>query len=161
MSGGAPAWVSPAGGGGKVLQVVQGTSSTAVTIASTTFTDSGLSATITPSSSSSKVLAFVMQDFYAYRAYQYAGMSARLMRGATEVFVSYKSGTDLAGLGTSSASADNALHGYLPMNYLDTPATTSATTYKVQMKVNTTANSASVDTRGTIVSTLILLEIGA
>jgi hypothetical protein len=155
------AWVTPAGGGGKVLQVVQGTSTSAVTIASTTFTDTGLQATITPSAASSKVLAFVMQDFLGYRSYQYAGASVRLLRAGTEVFVSYKSGTDLVGLGTSSASQDNSLHGYLPMNYLDTPATTSATTYKTQMKVNSTANSAAVEVRGTIVSTLILMEIGA
>ena len=150
-----------AGGGGKVLQVVQGTSSSAVSIASSTFTDSGLSATITPSLSSSKVLAFVMQEFQALRAYQYSGMSGRLLRGATEVFVSYKSGDNLVQIGTSSASQDNSIQGYLPMNYLDSPATTSSTTYKVQLKVNTTANSGSVEVRGTIVSTLILIEIGA
>ena len=150
-----------AGGGGKVLQVVQGTSSSAVSIASSTFTDSGLSATITPSLSSSKVLAFVMQEFQALRAYQYSGMSGRLLRGATEVFVSYKSGDNLVQIGTSSASQDNSIQGYLNMNYLDSPATTSSTTYKVQLKVNTTANSGSVEVRGTIVSTLILMEIGA
>jgi hypothetical protein len=161
VSGGVPTWSTPAGGGGKVLQVVQGTSSTATSIASTTFTDSGLSATITPSSSSSKVLALVMQEYQALRAYQYSGMSGRLMRGATEVFVSYKSGDNLVQIGTSSASADNSIQGYLPMHYLDSPATTSATTYKVQLKVSTTANSGSVEVRGTIVSTLILLEIGA
>ena len=150
-----------AGGGGKVLQVVQGTSSSATSIASTTFTDSGLSATITPTASTSKILAFVMQEFQALRAYQYSGMSGRLMRGATEVFVSYKSGDNLVQIGTSSASQDNSIQGYLPMHYLDSPATTSSTTYKVQLKVNTTANSGSVEVRGTIVSTLILMEIGA
>jgi len=160
VSGGVPTWASPAGGG-KVLQVVQGTSTSAVSIASSTFTDTGLSATITPSASTSKVLAFVMQEAAGYRNYQYAGYSARLLRGATEVFVSYKSGTNLVEIGTSSASQENLIAGYLPMNYLDSPATTSATTYKTQLKVNSTANGGGVDVRGTIVSTLILMEIGA
>ena len=160
-SGGTALEWGTAGGGGKVLQVVQGTSTSATTIASSTFTDSGLSATITPSASTSKVLAFVMQEAAGYRNYQYAGYSARLLRGATEVFVSYKAGTNLVEIGTSSASQENLIAGYLPMNYLDSPATTSATTYKTQLKVNSTANGGGVDVRGTIVSTLILMEIGA
>jgi hypothetical protein len=161
VASGVPSWATPAGGGGKVLQVVQGTSNTSVTIASTTFTDTTLSATITPTSSSSKILVFVMQDYLAVRNYQYAGLSARLLRGATEVFVSYTSGTDQTNMGTSSASADNSIGGYLPMTYLDSPATTSATTYKTQFKVNTTANGATAYTKGTVVSSIILMEIGA
>ena len=46
-----------ASGTGNVLQVVQGTETTGATIASTSFTDTNLSASITPSSTSSKILA--------------------------------------------------------------------------------------------------------
>ena len=56
-------WATPAGGG-KVLQVVQGTYSTPTTIASTTFTDTGLSLAITPTLATSKVLVFVVQNIY-------------------------------------------------------------------------------------------------
>jgi DNA helicase TIP49 (TBP-interacting protein) len=49
-----------------------------------------------------------------------------------------------------------------PINYLDSPATTSATTYKTQAKVDFTTNGGSVVCQyGSIVSTLIALEIGA
>jgi hypothetical protein len=46
VASGVPSWATPAAG--KVLQVVQATYSTATTIASTTYTDTGLTASITP-----------------------------------------------------------------------------------------------------------------
>ena len=54
VAGGVPAWTTPAGG--KVLQVVQATTSTETTVSTTSYTDTGLSATITPTSASSKIL---------------------------------------------------------------------------------------------------------
>ena len=52
--------------------------------------------------------------------------------------------------------------GYYSQNYLDSPATTSATTYKVQMAANTAAGSSTFITQGnSCVSTIILMEIGA
>ena len=60
-------WAAPAGGG-KVLQVVSGTYSTNTSIASTTFTDSGLSLSITPTSATSKILVLVTQQMKLNRA---------------------------------------------------------------------------------------------
>ena len=54
---GALSWITP--GGGKILQVVNATYSTQTTSSSSTYADTGLSASITPSSSSSKVLVIV------------------------------------------------------------------------------------------------------
>jgi hypothetical protein len=62
VAGGVPSWATPAGGGGKVLQVVYGDTTTSTTIASTSYADTGLSASITPSSATSKVLVFCAQN---------------------------------------------------------------------------------------------------
>ena len=58
---GVPAWATPAGGG-KVLQVVAGTTSASASNSTTTYADTGLTATITPSAASSKVLVLVSQQ---------------------------------------------------------------------------------------------------
>jgi hypothetical protein len=61
VASGVPSWATPAaGGGGKVLQVVQATSTTATTIASTTFTDTTITATITPTSATSTIMVLFL-----------------------------------------------------------------------------------------------------
>ena len=56
VAGGVPSWATPAGGGGgKLLQLVHATYSTPVNVASTTYTDTGLSATNTPTVNTSKI----------------------------------------------------------------------------------------------------------
>jgi len=63
VAGGVPSWATPAaGGGGKVLQVVNATYATSTTNSTSTYADTGLSATITPSSASSKVLVLVIKQ---------------------------------------------------------------------------------------------------
>jgi hypothetical protein len=161
VASGVPSWATPAGGGGKVLQVVQGTVATTQTIASSTFTDTGLSVAITPSASTSKVLVFVMQQYQALRSYQYAGCNVAVLRGSTIIVDTDQAGGNVYEMGTSSASQDNSLSGFANIYYLDSPATTSATTYKVQLRVNTTANSGAVYTNSSVTSVIIAMEIGA
>ena len=108
--------------GGKVLQVVQGSLNTGV--ANNTFSevDTGLSATITPLSTSSKILVLVYHGGVAKETGN-AGSSCVLevYRGATRIVVDQTNGytgTDSTNMMSWSAS------------YLDSPNTTSATTYK-------------------------------
>lgn len=150
-------WATAAGGGGKVLQVVQATTTTSTSVASTSYTDTGLSATITPSSASSKILVLVNQRFRMERSNDSINMASQLLRGATVVYLQefdanlYIAGTTLAILG-----------GYSNANYLDSPATTSAITYKTQGKVSTTSNGGVVVFQeGSTISSIILMEIGA
>jgi hypothetical protein len=147
--------------GGKVLQVVQATSSTVTTVASTTMTDSGLSVTITPTLSSSKVLILVSQGLLLARNSDRALGGWRLMRGATEILNGNDGFFILANLGGSTYQTN--MQAYFALNYLDTPSTTSATTYKTQIKVNTTADSAKIHGQGEngVTSSIIALEIGA
>jgi hypothetical protein len=156
-------WAAPAGGG-KVLQVVQATYSTATTVTSLTMTDTGLSGTITPSSASSKVLVLVSQPIWMDRITSLAGMNHRLMRASTRIYGSPDTGGGGADSGYSQASGSTRIQfrWNYTITYLDSPATTSAITYKTQFNVQETADSGSVTAQGSSqTASIILLEIGA
>ena len=156
-------WAAPAGGG-KVLQVVQGTSTTETTVASTTFTDTTLSASITPSANTSKVLVMVTQNFQSYADAISSGGSVRLLRGATSVYSIDNNGynTYYITAGTLSSPLSSSIIIAISFMYLDSPATTSSTTYKTQTRTYSTANGryskAQVES---VQSNIILMEIGA
>jgi hypothetical protein len=154
-------WASPAGGG-KVLQVVQGTSNTLTSIVSTTFTDSGLSATITPSSSSSRIMVVISQAATVSRSDSSNWHTYRLVRDSTPIWNNDTTNRrNLAGFGLYNLSNQSLKQMYCG-SYVDSPATTSATTYKTQWANHTTANAASVECQSESGdSSLILLEIGA
>jgi len=161
VTGGLPTWETPAaGGGGKVLQVVSTTYSTATTVASTTLTDTGLSLSITPTLSTSKILVIVSQACYCERDTNAAYLGIKLLRGATSIYD--LSGTNAKGFGLIVVGATlSALSGNLTFSYLDSPATTSATTYKLQGNIGYTVSGSSIWQHSSTLSTITLLEIGA
>jgi hypothetical protein len=155
-------WATPAGGGGKVLQVVSATYSTSTTIATTTFTDSGLSASITPSSTSSKIYVIAINKIYNVRDHFVTGSNARLVRGATTIAdMSYNTSRSVVSISGASVS-QNALALPIVQMALDSPNTTSSTTYKTQFAAETTSNSGQVIVQeNNSIATIILMEIGA
>jgi hypothetical protein len=155
-------WAAVAAGG-KILQVVQGTTATSTTIASTTYTDTTLSATITPSATTSKILCLVSQNFQNFRNGGSAdgGSSIKLVRGATDIVTRGAQEVDLL---YNLVSATNVSYfGHVTnIMYVDSPSTTSATTYKTQGSVRFTANGNQVTYQtSSSQSQIILLEIGA
>jgi hypothetical protein len=142
-------WAAPAGGG-KVLQVVEGRYAVQVDNATTTFQDTNLTANITPSSASSKILIIVKQSGYKDSTNIENALIVRLLRDSTDIDQS---------LGFYSASA-LIMYGTLSLMKLDSPNTTSQITYKTQFRNNTAAVQASVQA-GSYASTIILMEIGA
>ena len=149
-------WAAPAGGG-KVLQVVGATTTSGTTIASTTYTDTTITATITPTSATSKILVLINGTAYLTRSSGGQSMGVKLLRGATALLTNnnayYVVLTGVTALQFSK---------FYPITYLDSPATTSATTYKLQGRVDTTADSgSSIWQEGSNLSTITLLEIGA
>jgi hypothetical protein len=146
------AWVAVGGGGGggKVLQVVNFTLTTTAGATTTTFVDTGLTATITPSSATSKVLIFANIDIQKDNVNGSAG--TRLLRASTVIATM----TTQAGF-TNNADFNNI--GTSGITYLDEPATTSATTYKVQVNAGT-GNSIGINSGGGR-SSITLMEIGA
>ena len=153
-------WAAAAGGG-KVLQVVQGTTTTATTIATTTFTDTTLTATITPTLNTSKILVMTTQQAFYTRNATGIGISAQLLRGASAVYIAGSNGWEVSFVQGPSAGTYYA-RTLFSLTYLDSPATTSATTYKVQGKISDVSNSGtSTFQEGSTQSNIILLEIGA
>jgi hypothetical protein len=157
----APEWKTPAGGGGKVLQVVSTTYSTATTIASTSMTDTGITLSITPTLSSSKILVLMSVVSQIQRNSSNAGGSAQLMRGASAI-LSY-TGNDTGWQFNSALGATNVYdRGSFSIVYLDNPATTSSTTYKLQGRSEVTSNSGQIIFQpDSSPSTITLMEIGA
>jgi hypothetical protein len=142
-------WAAAAGGG-KLLQVVIGEDSTQTVIATTTYTDSGLSATITPSATTSKIL--IMWNTLGTNPGSYRGWGTQLVRGSTNIWTSANLLDTLAG-----ASADFRLSR--SFYYIDEPSTTSATTYKTQ---NATYSGGSITFNdGGNKTQMVLMEIGA
>lgn len=145
-------WAAAAGGGGKVLQVIQATHATSASSSSTSYADTGLSATITPSAASSKIL--IMTSFMVHRtnANTGTGVNLKLLVGSTDIL---QYGYVLMLTNTTLAQYQLAA-----FNYLHSPNTTSATTYKVQF-ANFAASAAVEVFPGNTEGTMILMEIGA
>ena len=157
----APEWAAPAGGG-KVLQVVTATTSTQVSTASTTYADSGVTATITPTSATSEIMVFVSQGINVKTTSSAAtvGGALRLLRGATPIFNETADYHSIYFNNGSSATFDMAT--YSNIMYLDSPATTSATTYKTQQRALNSGAGAQINSQpGDRTSTITLFEIGA
>jgi len=110
---------------GKVLQVVQGTHASAVSTTGTTYVTTGLSASITPSSTSNKVLvAGYINTFYSYGGAP-TGAYIALYRGGSAIVAP-------AGWLYSASTTGIALS--MPFHYLDSPSSTSSLTYEVYFK---------------------------
>ena len=160
VAGGVPTWATPAaGGGGKVLQVVSATTTTSTTIATTSFTDTTITATITPTSATSKILVILSYQLLTTKAAPNLFFGAKLLRDATTIsdygnfnFIGY----EVASSASSFYRATGAITNF------DTPNTTSATTYKLQARCEVTTSSQSMTFQdGSTPSTITLLEIGA
>jgi hypothetical protein len=143
---------------GTVLQVVNATASTAIFSSTNTFVDTGLTASITPSSSTSKIL--VIADINGVGHDNTSGVVAcKLVRNATGI-LDFESSAGW----NNGAIAVNVV-GSVSTNYLDSPSTTSSTTYKVQfcsgLNGARTFIMGSSGGVGASTSTITLMEIAA
>ena len=138
---------------GNVLQVVTGVTYTSTTSTSSTYADTSLTASITPSATSSKILIITDQFMRKNQTNTYIGL--KLFRDSTELnyigdLIAYtqNSDSDANGIGTT---------------YLDTPSSTSSITYKTQFAtlsggtITIQADASSSNERGR--GTMTLMEI--
>ena len=145
-----------------MLQVVQATYSSVAGISNTSYTDTGLTANITPSASNSKVLVLISQSFYMYRNTVDVGHAVRIVRDGNIIFSPAGSGEYGSGYFYNVGSTVINLAGVVSYTYLDSPNTTSSTTYKTQGRAYSTSNSGGVSYQDSgATSTITLLEIGA
>jgi len=156
----------PAGVGGKVLQIVSTNKTDTFSTTSTSFVDvTGLSVQITPSATSSKIL--ITGALIGSATYHF--FFARLMRDSTQVLVPDSTGNrSTANFGFATQVASNYMPQTNTIHALDSPSSTSALTYKIQIEAASgtsyvnrtdrdTDNTGGYDMRG--VSTITAIEI--
>ena len=142
--------LSVAGGTGRIVQMVQTNSGTQASTSGSSYSATGFTATITPTTSSSKILVLLYAPLWQTNGYGGNSMLTLYRNGAP--FIS--SGTDIIVL---SAPSQN-MYGSVSFNYLDSPASTSAITYQPYIKADTFGQ---CFFNGTGAATLTLLEITA
>ena len=152
VASGVPSWATPASGG-KLLQVVQGSTSTQASNSTATFADTNLTATITPTLNTSKILILVAHSNCSKNTGSSSNqIDMRIMRGATNI--------GLFTSGQSYENSDKVLNTGVAFNFLDSPATTSATTYKTTFMNAVGAASVTCQESNKGISTITLMEIG-
>ena len=137
---------------GRVLQVVSAATTTSTSTTSSSYVAvTNLTASITPSSATSKILILVNANIYNSAS-----------GGSENAMTIYKDGADLTGGNGFSDSYTGLtdLIAQAPMMYLDSPATTSSKTYAVYIKKTQGTGSVQVNLRGTT-STITLMEVAA
>ena len=153
-------------GGGKVLQVLQSVVTSVASVSpGSAWTDwTGLSVTITPTSSTSKILITASVNHSGSGNHDSA---QRLVRGATAICIGDANGSWLrATTGGNVLRQAHEMANY-SINYLDSPSTTSATTYKLQcwdnatMWLNRETNATFYAGNAIGASTITVMEIGA
>ena len=132
---------------GRTIQFVTGSTTTSTSTTSNSYSDTGLSATITPSSSSSKVLVLFAQNFYIPSGTSSA--SVQIVRDATAVWTP-----------SNPQLSQPPFECMLTQFYLDSPNTTSAATYKTQFKSTVSGQTTYAQDAGTE-GLLYLIEVAA
>ena len=149
---------------GSVLQVVQATTTTGITINTSTYTDTNLTASITPSSTSSRILVIIMQPvrFYNQTATGSTYGGIRLMRDATAILTPITDATGPYQLGFAvSSNIGPNVRSVWNCSYIDSPATTSSVTYKTQARRYNSDTALQFQEADTVnnTSTIVLMEI--
>lgn len=149
---------------GKVLQVVSVAKTDTFSTSSTSFVDvTGLTASITPSSTSSKILVSATISIGGTSA---TTPAATLARGGTPILLGDVASTRTRVGSSVGGTADTGLYN-IGLNYVDSPATTASTTYSVQLRassssayINRANDDADSSSRYRGASTITLMEIG-
>ena len=136
---------------GTVLQVVQANTNTTVTH-STSYADTTLTASITPSSTSNKILVIINQHMYVQ---ENNGGSVKIFRNSTQIEDQPQQYAFHTGL------ANSYFRNYHSFNYLDSPSSTSALAYKTQARELSGSGGAVQTQNDSFVSYITLMEISA
>jgi hypothetical protein len=150
VSGGVPTWTTPSSGA--VVQVKSFFDNTNNTSSSTTYTDTAITLAITPTSASNKVLVIISASIYTLKSGAQTLGNTKLLRGATTLYTDQV--TPYIVFGGSGSKEQNMR---VTQVYLDSPATTSATTYKLQFAAESGGNIGTNTYSGG--STITLMEV--
>ena len=142
---------------GKVLQVIEATSSTLQDTTSTSYIDiTNITLDITPSATSSKIFVLYTDMNRTTRTNDVSAgsITLQILRDSTQIAQRHMSMYNSAG-----GNGSNTIATSTAMSKLDSPSTTSQITYKVQMKAASSATISSQYSNET--ASLIAMEIGA
>lgn len=142
---------------GKVLQVVGATSSTEQSTTSTSYIDiTNLTVSITPSATTSKVLILYTDTTMTNRSNDVSSGNVfiQLLRDSTSVAIKEGGFYDAAG-----GNGSKSLYNGEALIHLDSPSSTSAITYKIQIKASSSTTVKSQYNNDT--ASIIAMEIGA
>ena len=153
---------------GRILQIVEGTLTAGFTTTSTSMVDLGLSASITPSATSSKILILLSLGSFV-NVTQHKRAFANILRGSTVLFVGdAATGEEVTIARNHRHTQDAYVMDPVSRSFLDSPNTTSATTYKLQVSVAGDGGTLYVNRPSTLdanggntASSLILMEVAA
>ena len=152
---------------GSVLQVVSTTKTDTTSTTSSSYSDiSGMSVSITPTSASSKIL--VMVSLQGTGRAGNTGFITKLLRNSTDICVGDSSGSRIPAT-ANIINSDNSNMMSIVMTFLDSPATTSSTTYKLQwmcfngstVYINRSYNDDNASYIARTASTITVMEIAA
>jgi hypothetical protein len=141
---------------GSVLQVVQGTDNSAANITATTYQPTGLSASITPSSTSNKILVIVSHSAFAYAPGAIPFAYLQLLRDSTVLTDDYPLGMKAALHGDGNAYLGTTQN----ISYLDSPNSTSSLTYKTEGKYAGSGAGYLTTAYSDAVESIVLIEVG-
>tara|TARA_R100000353_G_scaffold7466_1_gene9358 strand:+ start:859 stop:1338 length:480 start_codon:yes stop_codon:yes gene_type:complete len=117
----------------RIGQIVTASTSSAVSTSAGSLVDSGLTANITPQFTSSKILVLIDSPFHVYRGGSTTTFNIRILRDSTSVFAGGASEADYQqGIGGSISA--NRICGMISKMIVDSPSSTSALTYKLQVQ---------------------------
>lgn len=129
---------------GRIVQVVEGSTTTSVTSTSAAFVNTGLTVTITPKHISNKVLIIVSQDVNVYRAQSSQGAFFKVLRTVSAVDTTLYTGIKNFFISVGNSTSTQAENTWT-FQYLDSPNTTLATSYRVQGQILYTTNSGQIE----------------
>jgi hypothetical protein len=143
--------LSVAGGTGRIVQIVQSRNGAYSASSSTSYVATGHTATITPTTATSKIIVMLSSYFW----------QTNLNNGNAFLSI-FRNGTDIcAGAAfvmqnASTSGASSGIYGSMSYQFVDSPSSTSALTYEPRIRVDSSGNAAY---NGAGTGTLILLEI--
>ena len=143
-------------GVGKIGQVIQATTSSAVNVASTSVADTGLTVNITPTASTSKVLVQVNQNILTDIDTELGNSKIKLLRDSTTAIDFTTNIARVEANGSSAVKFGNLT----TFSHLDSPSTTSQITYKTQGAISSTSNNGTARFQNSSVPSIItVMEI--
>ena len=135
-------------GAGAVLQVTQITSGISISTSSTSFVTTGIEHSITPSSASNKILIMIQGYGGTFNFVSAQTTYLAIFKGATQLYTS-----------SCTFNSNNNQANSFSLIFLDSPATTSSTTYTLRFRINGAGATAEIRPDGISETSVLLMEI--